>query len=136
MSPTQAKPLEGIRVVDYTHFLAGPYLSRCLAAMGAEVIKVERPEEGDAGRAYPHMINGQSGYFMQQNMGKKGLCVNMKDPRGKELMNKLIDSADVFVENYRPGALAKLGMGYEELAQRNRVKHPSFMPREIEALAK
>jgi crotonobetainyl-CoA:carnitine CoA-transferase CaiB-like acyl-CoA transferase len=120
MTISQHKPLEGIRVVDYTHFLAGPYLSRCLAAMGAEVIKVERPEEGDAGRAYPHMINGQSGYFMQQNMGKKGLCVNMKDPRGKELMNKLIDSADVFVENYRPGALTKLGMGYEELAQRNK----------------
>lgn len=120
MTTTQAKPLEGIRVVDYTHFLAGPYLSRCLAAMGAEVIKVERPEEGDAGRAYPHMINGQSGYFMQQNMGKKGLCVNMKDARGKELMNKLIDSADVFVENYRPGALTKLGMGYEELSKRNK----------------
>jgi crotonobetainyl-CoA:carnitine CoA-transferase CaiB-like acyl-CoA transferase len=120
MTSTQSKPLEGIRVVDYTHFLAGPYLSRCLAAMGAEVIKVERPEEGDAGRAYPHLVNGQSGYFMQQNMGKKGLCVNMKDPRGKELMNKLIDSADVFVENYRPGALAKLGMGYEELALRNK----------------
>jgi crotonobetainyl-CoA:carnitine CoA-transferase CaiB-like acyl-CoA transferase len=120
MTISQHKPLEGIRVVDYTHFLAGPYLSRCLAAMGAEVIKVERPEEGDAGRAYPHMINGQSGYFMQQNMGKKGLCVNMKDPRGRELMDKLIDSADVFVENYRPGALAKLGMGYETLSKRNK----------------
>jgi crotonobetainyl-CoA:carnitine CoA-transferase CaiB-like acyl-CoA transferase len=120
MTKIQPKPLEGIRVVDYTHFLAGPYLSKCLAAMGAEVIKVERPEEGDAGRAYPHMINGQSGYFMQQNMGKKGLCVNMKDPRGRALMDKLIDSADVFVENYRPGALAKLGMGYDELSKRNK----------------
>lgn len=120
MTSKQSKPLDGIRVVDYTHFLAGPYLSRCLAAMGAEVIKVERPEEGDAGRAYPHLVNGQSGYFMQQNMGKKGLCVNMKDARGKDLMNKLIDSADVFVENYRPGALAKLGMGYEELSKRNK----------------
>jgi crotonobetainyl-CoA:carnitine CoA-transferase CaiB-like acyl-CoA transferase len=117
---SQAKPLAGIRVVDYTHFLAGPYLSRCLASMGAEVIKVERPDEGDAGRAYPYLVNGQSGYFMQQNMGKKGLCVNMKDPRGRELMDKLIDSADVFVENYRPGALAKLGLGYEALAQRNK----------------
>jgi crotonobetainyl-CoA:carnitine CoA-transferase CaiB-like acyl-CoA transferase len=120
MTKNLPKPLEGIRVVDYTHFLAGPYLSKCLAAMGAEVIKVERPQEGDAGRAYPHMINGQSGYFMQQNMGKKGLCVNMKDPRGRAVMDKLIDSADVFVENYRPGALAKLGMGYEELAKRNK----------------
>jgi crotonobetainyl-CoA:carnitine CoA-transferase CaiB-like acyl-CoA transferase len=120
MIKNQPKPLEGIRVVDYTHFLAGPYLSKCLAAMGAEVIKVERPEEGDAGRAYPHMINGQSGYFMQQNMGKKGLCVNMKDPRGRALMDKLIDSADVFVQNYRPGALAKLGMGYDEISKRNK----------------
>jgi crotonobetainyl-CoA:carnitine CoA-transferase CaiB-like acyl-CoA transferase len=119
MNTALSKPLAGIRVVDYTHFLAGPYLSRCLAAMGAEVIKVERPDKGDAGRAYPHLIHGQSGYFMQQNMGKKGLCVNLKDPRGRELMDQLIDSADVFVENYRPGALAKLGMGYEELSQRN-----------------
>ncbi len=127
MTMKQALPLAGIRVVDYSHFLAGPYLSRCLAAMGAEVIKVERPEEGDAGRAYPYQLEGQgefegqweSGYFMQQNMGKKGLCVNMKDPRGKALMEKLCDSADVFVENYRPGALTKLGLGYETLAARN-----------------
>jgi crotonobetainyl-CoA:carnitine CoA-transferase CaiB-like acyl-CoA transferase len=119
----QALPLAGMRVVDYSHFLAGPYLSRCLAALGAEVIKVERPDEGDPGRAYPYQIEGsegpESGYFMQQNMGKKGLCVNMKDPRGKALMDKLCDSADVFVENYRPGALSKLGLGYTTLAARN-----------------
>ena len=72
----QNKPLDGIRVIDYSHFLAGPHISRCLSAMGAEVIKVERPQEGDAGRASPTQINGQSGYFMQQNMGKKGLCIN------------------------------------------------------------
>jgi crotonobetainyl-CoA:carnitine CoA-transferase CaiB-like acyl-CoA transferase len=114
----QNAPLAGIRVVDYTHFLAGPYLSRCLAAMGAEVIKVERPA-GDAGREHPYFIDGQSGYFLQQNMGKQGLCVNTKDPRGKELIHRLTDSADVFVENYRPGALNKLGLGYEELSRRN-----------------
>lgn len=115
----QTLPLKGIRVIDYTHFLAGPYLSRCLAAMGAEVIKVERPQEGDAGRAHPYFIDGESGYFLQQNMGKKGLCINLKDPRGLALMQQLIDSADVFVENYRPGALTRLGLGYEELAARN-----------------
>jgi crotonobetainyl-CoA:carnitine CoA-transferase CaiB-like acyl-CoA transferase len=115
----QALPLKGIRVIDYTHFLAGPYLSRCLAAMGAEVIKVERPQEGDAGRAHPYFIGGESGYFLQQNMGKKGLCINLKDPRGLALMQQLIDSADVFVENYRPGALDRLGLGYEALATRN-----------------
>jgi crotonobetainyl-CoA:carnitine CoA-transferase CaiB-like acyl-CoA transferase len=119
MINTQPLPLEGIRVIDYSHFLAGPHMSRCLSAMGAEVIKVERPREGDAGRASPTQVNGQSGYFMQQNMGKQGLCINLRDPRGLALMHKLADSADVFVENYRPGALAKLGLGYDELSKRN-----------------
>ena len=112
-------PLHGIRVIDYSHFLAGPYLSRCLAAMGAEVIKVERPTRGDAGRAHPYFIGGYSGYFLQQNMGKRGLCVNVRDPRGLELMHRLVDGADVFVENYRPGALDRLGLGYASLAERN-----------------
>jgi len=115
----QPLPLAGIRVVDYTHFLAGPYLSRCLAGLGADVIKVERPTAGDAGRAHAYLVDGQSGYFLQQNMGKKGLCVNLKDRRGRDLMHKLVRSADVFVENYRPGSLEKLGLGYEELAKIN-----------------
>ena len=119
MSAQQPLPLAGIRVIDYSHFLAGPHMSRCLSAMGAEVIKVERPSVGDAGRASPTIVDGQSGYFMQQNMGKRGLCINLKDPRGLELMHRLTDSADVFVENYRPGALGKLGLGYEELSSRN-----------------
>ena len=115
----QPLPLAGIRVVDYTHFLAGPYLSRCLAGLGADVIKVERPTAGDAGRAHAYLVDGQSGYFLQQNMGKKGLCVNLKDKRGLDLVHKLVRSADVFVENYRPGSLEKLGLGYKELAQLN-----------------
>lgn len=117
---SQELPLSGIRVIDYSHFLAGPFLSRCLAALGAEVIKVERPKEGDAGRQHAYLTeNGQSGYFLQQNMGKLGLCINLKDSRGLVLMHKLTDTADVFVENYRPGALEKLGLGYKELAARN-----------------
>jgi crotonobetainyl-CoA:carnitine CoA-transferase CaiB-like acyl-CoA transferase len=115
----QNLPLAGMRVIDYSHFLAGPYVGRCLAALGAEVIKVERPKTGDAGRQHAYFIGNHSGYFLQQNMGKKGLCVNMKDPRGRALMQKLVDSADVFVENYRPGALAKMGFGYEDLAKTN-----------------
>lgn len=115
----QQAPLSGIRVIDYSHFLAGPHMSRCLAAMGADVIKVERPTGGDAGRAHGYFKDGQSGYFLQQNMGKRGLCIDMKDKRGFELMMKLVDSADVFVENYRPGALKKLGLGYEALSARN-----------------
>jgi crotonobetainyl-CoA:carnitine CoA-transferase CaiB-like acyl-CoA transferase len=116
---SQALPLAGFRVIDYSHFLAGPFLSRCLAAMGAEVIKVERPTEGDAGRHHATFVGDYSGYFLQQNMGKKGLCLNLRDPRGLALMHKLADSADVFVENYRPGALKKLGLGYDELSERN-----------------
>ena len=108
-----------MRVVDYSHFLAGPYVGRCLAALGAEVIKVERPKTGDAGRQHAYFIGKQSGYFLQQNMGKKGLCVDMKDARGRDLMHKLVAKADVFVENYRPGALAKMGFGYQDLASTN-----------------
>jgi crotonobetainyl-CoA:carnitine CoA-transferase CaiB-like acyl-CoA transferase len=116
---TQPLPLTGIRVVDYSHFLAGPFLSRCLAAMGADVIKVERPKAGDAGRAHAYFIKGQSGYFIQQNMGKRGLCINLKDKRGLAFMHRLVKTADVFVENYRPGSLEKLGLGYAELAKLN-----------------
>ena len=118
-SQKQALPLAGFRVIDYSHFLAGPYVGRCLAALGAEVIKVERPGTGDAGRQHAWFVGEHSGYFLQQNMGKKGLSVNTKDPRGRALMKKLVDSADVFVENYRPGALDKLGLGYAELAETN-----------------
>ncbi len=116
---SQPLPLTGIRVVDYSHFLAGPYVSRCLASLGADVIKVERPPAGDAGRAHPYFIEGQSGYFLQQNMGKRGLCVNLKDSRGLDLMRALVRSADVFVENYRPGTLDKLGLGYKQLSELN-----------------
>lgn len=116
----QALPLVGIRVIDYSHFLAGPYVGRCLAALGAEVIKVERPGSGDAGRQHAHVLDDKSsGYFLQLNMGKQGVSVNMKDARGKAFMQKLCDSADVFIENYRPGALDKLGLGFAELSARN-----------------
>ncbi|MDQ7984361.1 CoA transferase [Pseudomonas sp. G34] len=117
---SQPLPLKGIRVIDYSHFLAGPYVGRCLAALGAEVIKVERPGSGDAGRQHAFVLDDQqSGYFLQLNMGKQGVSVNMKDPRGKAFMHRLCDSADVFIENYRPGALDKLGLGYKELSERN-----------------
>jgi crotonobetainyl-CoA:carnitine CoA-transferase CaiB-like acyl-CoA transferase len=115
----QPLPLTGVRVIDYSHFLAGPHMSRCLAAMGAEVIKVERPKGGDAGRAHGYFKDGQSGYFLQQNMGKQGLCIDLKDQRGLVLMHELVKTADVFVENYRPGALERLGLGYAELSKLN-----------------
>ncbi|MDV7270933.1 CoA transferase [Thioclava sp. A2] len=112
-------PLKGIKVIDYSHFLAGPFMSRTLAALGADVIKVERPKTGDAGRASPTQKDGISGYFLQQNMGKRGLCLDLRHPKAVELMKRLTRTADVFVENYRPGALAKFGLGYEDLAKDN-----------------
>lgn len=112
-------PLAGIKVIDYSHFLAGPFMSRTLAALGADVIKVERPREGDAGRASPTQRDGVSGYFLQQNMGKRGLCLDLRKPQAVELMRRLTRTADVFVENYRPGALKKLGLGYEALSAEN-----------------
>ena len=116
---SQPLPLQGFRVVDFTHFLAGPYLTRCLAAFGAEVIKVERPPAGDEARTHPYLIDGQSGYYIQQNMGKKGLCLNLKDPRGLQVLHKLARVSDVFVENYRPGVLERLHLGYAELSVLN-----------------
>ncbi|PTV94339.1 crotonobetainyl-CoA:carnitine CoA-transferase CaiB-like acyl-CoA transferase [Rhodobacter aestuarii] len=118
-NPTAPLPLQGIKVIDYSHFLAGPFLSRQLAALGADVIKVERPRAGDAGRASPTQREGVSGYFLQQNMGKRGLCLDLRQPQAVELMKRLAATADVFVENYRPGALKKLGLGYEELSELN-----------------
>lgn len=115
----QDRPLTGVKVIDYSHFLAGPFMSRALAALGADVIKVERPKEGDAGRAHAMIKDGQSAYFLQQNMGKQGLCVNVKDSRGLALLHKLTAEADVFVENYRPGALDKVGLGYRQLSKLN-----------------
>lgn len=120
MSSTTPRLLDGITVIDNSHFLAGPYLSRCLAAMGANVIKVERPTGGDAARLSPLVIDhGYSGYFMQQNLGKRGLCVNVKDPKGLALFHRLVETADVFVENLRPGAMKRLGLGYDDLAAIN-----------------
>lgn len=116
---SSAAPLAGIKVVDYSHFLAGPYLSRCLAGMGAEVVKVERPTVGDAGRHHPYFVGDESGFFLQQNMGKRGICVDVKKPAGMEFVRELVSTADVFVENYRPGALARLGLGYDDLARLN-----------------
>jgi crotonobetainyl-CoA:carnitine CoA-transferase CaiB-like acyl-CoA transferase len=116
---TQPLPLKGIRVIDYSHFLAGPVLGRVLSAFGADVIKIERPGGGDPGRASPTRRDGVSGYFLQQNMGKRGLCLDLRKPAAAELMRRLARTADVFVENYRPGALAKLGLGYDDVARDN-----------------
>jgi len=103
--------LDGYRVLDFTQYLAGPTTTRLMAEMGAEVIKVELAPEGDATRALPHRRKGRSGYYIQQNRGKKSVCVDLRNPRGVELIKGLVKDCDVLLENFSPGAIGRLGLG-------------------------
>jgi len=106
-------PLDGIRVVDLSRVLAGPYSTMLLADMGAEVIKVEEPGKGDDTRAWPPFQGDQATYFMSVNRGKKSLTLNLKTAEGRAILRGLIERADVLLENFRPGAIERLGFGYE-----------------------
>ncbi len=112
-------PLHGLVVVDLTRVLAGPFCTMLLADMGAEVIKIERPEGGDDSRAFGPFINGESAYFMSINRGKKSATLNMKHAEGKKLLKELIGQADILVENFKPGVMSRLGLGWEQLKQVN-----------------
>lgn len=111
--------LSGIRVIDLTRVLAGPYSTMILADLGAEVIKIERPGEGDDSRSYGPYQNGESAYFMSLNRNKRSITLDLKQEQGKEIFHRLIEQADVLVENYRPGAMERLGLGYEQLREVN-----------------
>ena len=112
-------PLEGIRVLDLTKVLAGPFCTMILADLGAEVIKIEKPGVGDDSRYFTPFIKGQSAYFININRGKKSIVINLKNPKGKELFLKLVKKADVVVENFKPGTMEKLGLGYDVLKKVN-----------------
>ncbi len=116
------KPLDGIRVLDLTRVLAGPYCTMLLRELGAEVIKIERPGAGDDARHFtPFLDEGhtQSAYFMSINGGKESVTLDLKHDRGRDILRGLLKEADVLVENFRPGTLAKLGFGEEELKALN-----------------
>ena len=117
------KFLEDVRVLDLTNVLAGPYCCYQLALMGAEVIKVERPGSGDLARVLgadlERNARGMGISFLAQNAGKKSITLDMKHPRGKELLKQLVRNADVLVENFRPGVMARLGLDYTVLRQEN-----------------
>ena len=115
--------LAGVRVVDVTHMLAGPYCTWVLAALGAEVIKVERPGGGDFTRGLAPFHDGESVYFMSVNRGKQSLTLDLKDPRGKEAFQRLAVTCDILVENNRAGAMDRLGLGWEDL----RAIHPGLI---------
>ena len=114
------RPLDGMRVIDVTTSIAGPYCAEILAALGADVVKVERPDTGDDGRAWgPPFWNGESAMFLAVNAGKRSLAVSLADPRGREAVRRLTDGADVFLQSLRPGLAERLGLGADELRGRN-----------------
>lgn len=113
------KPLEGLVVLDMTRVLAGPFAAMMFADMGAEVIKIERPDGGDDTRAYPPFQNGESAYFMSLNRGKRSVTLNLKHEKGKEILKSLARKCDILIENFKPGTMDKLGVGYEVLSKEN-----------------
>ena len=118
-SNTKPRALDGIRVLDFSHALAGPYCTLLLADYGAEVYKLE-PRSGDMGRGWgPPFAGGEAHFFLGLNRGKRGISIDLKHPEGIELCLKLIDRMDVLIENFRPGAMDRLGLGYEAMHKRN-----------------
>jgi CoA:oxalate CoA-transferase len=113
------KPLEGVRVLDLTRVLAGPYCTMMLSDLGAEIIKVEVPGSGDDSRAFGPFRNGTSLYFITVNRGKESIAINLKTEAGKKLLKDLAAKCDVVVENFRPGTMEKLGLGWDVLQKLN-----------------
>lgn len=108
-------PLDGVLIVDLSRVLAGPYCTLVLADLGARVIKVEKPEGGDDARAFPPFVEGGSAYFLSLNRGKQSIALDLKDSPDRHIFEALLERADVLVENFRPGALDRLGYGWETL---------------------
>ena len=111
--------LSGIRVLDLTRVLAGPFCTMLLGDMGAEIVKIEVPGQGDDSRRYPPFIGEESAYFMNLNRNKKSLVLDLKHPKAKEIFLNLVEHSDVVLENFRPGTMEKLGLGYEILRTHN-----------------
>jgi crotonobetainyl-CoA:carnitine CoA-transferase CaiB-like acyl-CoA transferase len=112
-------PLAGLRILDLTWVLSGPFATMTLGDLGADVIKVERPPFGDVSRTTGPLVDGESGYFFSVNRGKRSISVDLKSDEGKELFKRLVGEVDILVENFTPGAMAGLGVGYEVLSEVN-----------------
>lgn len=122
MTPSQ-RPLDGITVISLEHAVAAPLCTRHLADLGARVIKIERPKEGDFARQYDDRVDGMASHFVWINRSKESLTLNLKDPAGMEIMQKLLAEADVLVQNLAPGATKRLGLDYDSLAP----QHPQLI---------
>src|SRR5215471_15627902 len=113
------RPLEGITVVSLEQAISAPLATRHLADLGARVIKVERPDVGDFARSYDTKVRGMASHFVWANRSKQSLTLDVKQPQAKEVLNRLLAKADVFIQNYAPGACERLGLGTAELRKRN-----------------
>jgi CoA:oxalate CoA-transferase len=116
-------PLAGVRVIDLSRILAGPYCTMLMAELGAEVIKVEPPGIGDDARAYGPFVHGRSAYFMSVNRGKRSIALDLKRPEDRTVFDRLLATGDVLVENFRPGTMEKLGYGWDVV----HAKHPRLI---------
>lgn len=116
--PFPAGPLSGIRVLDLSRVLTGPFCSMILADLGAEVVKVEEPGSGDQTRTVPPFVEGESHYYMAINRNKQSIVVNLKTDEGREIILGLAEKSDIVLENFRPGVMARLGLAYEVLQKR------------------
>src|SRR5688500_13453601 len=114
-----SRPLEGIRIADFSHVMAGPFATHLLRLLGAEVIKIEAPGRGDAMRSYgaDRRYDGMAPAFIGINAGKKSITLDLKQPLGKEAAKRLIATADVVVENFRPGIMKKFGLDYASVRE-------------------
>ncbi|MCL6452808.1 MAG: CoA transferase [Alicyclobacillus sp.] len=110
--------LDGVRVLDLTQIMAGPFCTMLLADLGADVIKIEKPNGGDDSRRMGEMLNGESAAFMTLNRNKRGIVLNLQTETGRDVLWRLIDTADVLVENFRPGTMERLGFGFEAVHAR------------------
>jgi len=118
------KPLDGFRILDLTRLLPGPALSMHLADLGADVIKVEDTGDGDYMRSFPPLVRNAEGAdinaaFENINRGKRSICLDLKQPMGRDLLLRLVDTADALLEGFRPGVMDRLGLGWEMLRARN-----------------
>ena len=111
--------LKGVRILDLTRVLAGPFCTMLMADMGADVVKIEEPGKGDDTRTYPPFIEGCSAYFCNMNRNKKSITLDLKKPEAKAIFKEMVKNVDIVIENYKPGTMAKLGIGYEDLKEIN-----------------
>lgn len=118
MTDAHGYPLQGLKVLDFSRVLAGPFAGRMLSDLGADVVKVE-PPDGDVTRLWGRVVGGLPGYYHQQNAGKRNLCIDLRAEGATDLVHRLVAEADILIENYRPDVMGRLGLGFETLREIN-----------------